>query len=230
MHLAGALADCLLTRLDRCARNRTFYKNWPLLPLHPDTNPEYAWSVNNKNLTFPPAQIQVRSAVMAKSRASAAAFVGRPHLGYQVGSGVFLHNRVAWLPSSDWLRRREPLPGHPLQPHPQEVCALSVNLHAKSISQSRVKCYLCSAAPVLVSVDWGPWGEVGMAKVGTRAHKLSLQHGEVPLPSGAAIAALATALRDALADGETSHFMVCPTRRALRTNGCRCRSSRCSRE
>ena len=83
-----------------------------------------------------------------------------------------------------------------------------MNLHAKCISQSRVMCNWCSAAPILVGVNWGPWGEVGMAKVGSRAHQLALQHGEVPLPSSAAIAALATALREALAGEETSHFMV----------------------
>ena len=47
-----------------------------------------------------------------------------------------------------------------------------------------------------------------MAKAGSRAYKLALQHGEVPLPSCAAIAALATALGQALSGEETSHFMV----------------------
>ena len=47
-----------------------------------------------------------------------------------------------------------------------------------------------------------------MAKAGSRAYKLALQHGEVPLPSCAAIAALATALRQALTGEEISHFMV----------------------
>ena len=67
---------------------------------------------------------------------------------------------------------------------------------------------LRSGRPVLVSVNWGPWGEVGMAKVGSRAYNLALQHGEVPLATRAAIAALATALGQALAGGENSHFMV----------------------
>ena len=54
-----------------------------------------------------------------------------------------------------------------------------------------------------------------MAKAGSRAYKLALQHGEVPLSSCAAIAALATALRQALTGEEISHFMV---RRACSAN------------
>jgi len=33
----------------------------------------------------------------------------------------------------------------------------------------------------MVTINWGPWAEVGMAKVGTKAYRQSLAHGELPM-------------------------------------------------
>ena len=35
--------------------------------------------------------------------------------------------------------------------------------------------------PSIVSLNWGPWGEVGMAREGTIAHAAALRDGEFPL-------------------------------------------------
>ena len=50
-------------------------------------------------------------------------------------------------------------------------------------------------APKLLTLNFGPWGEVGMAREGTKAHQLSLQSGELPMASSAAISCIAEALR-----------------------------------
>jgi acyl carrier protein/NAD(P)-dependent dehydrogenase (short-subunit alcohol dehydrogenase family) len=50
-------------------------------------------------------------------------------------------------------------------------------------------------APRVLTLNFGPWGEVGMAREGTKAHQLSLQSGELPMASSAAIACVAEALR-----------------------------------
>lgn len=49
--------------------------------------------------------------------------------------------------------------------------------------------------PRVLTLNFGPWGEVGMAREGTKAHQLSLQSGELPMASSAAIGCIAEALR-----------------------------------
>ena len=51
------------------------------------------------------------------------------------------------------------------------------------------------SAPHVLTLNFGPWGEVGMAREGTKAHQLSLQSGELPMASSAAISCIAEALR-----------------------------------
>ncbi|KAL3928627.1 MAG: hypothetical protein SGPRY_002309 [Prymnesium sp.] len=51
------------------------------------------------------------------------------------------------------------------------------------------------ATPKLLTLNFGPWGEVGMAREGTKAHQLSLLSGELPMASSAAISCIAEALR-----------------------------------
>jgi len=51
------------------------------------------------------------------------------------------------------------------------------------------------AGPRVLTLNFGPWGEVGMAREGTKAHQLSLQSGELPMASSAAVACIAEALR-----------------------------------
>ena len=50
-------------------------------------------------------------------------------------------------------------------------------------------------APRLLTLNFGPWGEVGMAREGTKAHQLSLESGELPMASTAAVSCIAEALR-----------------------------------
>merc|ERR1719429_597456 len=47
----------------------------------------------------------------------------------------------------------------------------------------------------LISVNWGPWGELGMAKKGTKAYEMALEEGETPLSTATALNCLAAALR-----------------------------------
>ena len=46
----------------------------------------------------------------------------------------------------------------------------------------------------LVCLNFGPWGEVGMAAAGTKAHALAVAEGDTPLPSAAALSAIGRAL------------------------------------
>jgi len=80
------------------------------------------------------------------------------------------------------------------------------------------------AAPLVLTLNFGPWGEVGMAREGTKAHQLSLQSGELPMASSAAIACIAEALRELRAaamsgtlsmDGEASGTVRAPHTRGL---------------
>ena len=48
--------------------------------------------------------------------------------------------------------------------------------------------------PPVLSVQWGPWLEAGMAAAGTKAHDLALRTGDASLPTRDALKALATAL------------------------------------
>jgi len=47
----------------------------------------------------------------------------------------------------------------------------------------------------VLAVNWGAWGEVGMARVGTKAHSQAVAEGDVPLPTATGLACLAAALR-----------------------------------
>jgi len=49
----------------------------------------------------------------------------------------------------------------------------------------------------IVAINWGPWGEAGMAKVGTKAHEQALREGDTPLSTDVALRCLAAALRTA---------------------------------
>ncbi|KAL1526376.1 hypothetical protein AB1Y20_015089 [Prymnesium parvum] len=55
-------------------------------------------------------------------------------------------------------------------------------------------------SPRLLTLNFGPWGEVGMAREGTKAHQLSLLSGELPMASSAAVSCIAEALRRLQAD------------------------------
>eukprot|EP00930_Biecheleria_cincta_P009311 TRINITY_DN11101_c0_g2_i1.p1 TRINITY_DN11101_c0_g2~~TRINITY_DN11101_c0_g2_i1.p1 ORF type:complete len:2749 (+),score=545.09 TRINITY_DN11101_c0_g2_i1:120-8366(+) len=49
----------------------------------------------------------------------------------------------------------------------------------------------------LIAVNWGPWGEAGMAQVGTKAYEQALKEGDRPLSTATALRCLAVALRQA---------------------------------
>jgi len=49
----------------------------------------------------------------------------------------------------------------------------------------------------VIAINWGPWGEVGMAKVGTKAHELALKEGDHPLSNDVGIRCLAAVVRSA---------------------------------
>jgi len=46
----------------------------------------------------------------------------------------------------------------------------------------------------VLAINWGPWGEAGMAKEGTKAHELAMRDGDRPLPTAVALQCLAAAL------------------------------------
>jgi len=46
----------------------------------------------------------------------------------------------------------------------------------------------------VLAINWGPWGETGMAKVGTKAHELAMKDGDRPLQTNVALQCLAAAL------------------------------------
>ena len=46
----------------------------------------------------------------------------------------------------------------------------------------------------IASISWGPWGEVGMAKEGTKAYSSAVADGDTPLRTDAALASLGVAL------------------------------------
>ncbi len=69
-----------------------------------------------------------------------------------------------------------------------------------------------SANPPIISINWGPWAEVGMARIGTRAYNQSLKGGEVPLSTSDAFFALEAIIgyaRDC--GGQSMQFGVCHT-------------------
>jgi acyl transferase domain-containing protein/non-ribosomal peptide synthetase component F/acyl carrier protein len=63
--------------------------------------------------------------------------------------------------------------------------------------------------PRVVTLNFGPWGEVGMAKEGTKAHALSLASGETPMASAAAIGCVAHALRALQSDTVSPNLQFC---------------------
>lgn len=63
----------------------------------------------------------------------------------------------------------------------------------------------------MITVNWGAWGEAGMAAVGTKAHQLSLEQGQVPLSTHQGLHCLAGILLRALGtDAPVAHqFAAC---------------------
>ena len=61
-----------------------------------------------------------------------------------------------------------------------------------------------------VTVNFGPWGEVGMAVEGTRAHQLSLESGQTPMSNEAGMRCIGSALKHALSLPDLAlQFAVC---------------------
>lgn len=54
-----------------------------------------------------------------------------------------------------------------------------------------------SAACRIITVNWGPWGEAGMAQEGTKAYEQAVKEGDTPLSTSAALECLAVALSQA---------------------------------
>lgn len=62
----------------------------------------------------------------------------------------------------------------------------------------------------VISINWGPWGEAGMAGTGTKAHAQALRDGDQPLASKDALAALNTILARACQTPSASRrYAVC---------------------
>ena len=61
-------------------------------------------------------------------------------------------------------------------------------------------------APRVLCINWGPWAEVGMAQVGTKAYREALRGGELPLPSADALGALGNALQRFRHNGGTEPY------------------------
>ena len=62
----------------------------------------------------------------------------------------------------------------------------------------------------VLAVNWGPWGEAGMAKVGTKAYQQAVEEGDTPLPTSVALRCLAAALRTASqAQPAATQFCAC---------------------
>ncbi|KAK3239817.1 hypothetical protein CYMTET_50285 [Cymbomonas tetramitiformis] len=60
----------------------------------------------------------------------------------------------------------------------------------------------------LVGINWGPWGEAGMAAKGTKAYDMAVKTGELPMDTALAMAALATILHEVKTSGATKQFAV----------------------
>jgi hypothetical protein len=55
-----------------------------------------------------------------------------------------------------------------------------------------------SALPCrIININWGPWGEAGMSKVGTKAYEQAVKDGETPLKTATALRCLGAAIRSA---------------------------------
>ena len=63
----------------------------------------------------------------------------------------------------------------------------------------------------MIALNWGPWGEVGMARLGTKAHAMALRSGELPLSTAASFEAFERALSLALFSTPAScaQFAIC---------------------
>lgn len=62
----------------------------------------------------------------------------------------------------------------------------------------------------IITINWGPWGEAGMAKVGTKAYDLAVREGDTPLSNAVALRCLSTALCTASqAQLATVQFCAC---------------------
>lgn len=70
-----------------------------------------------------------------------------------------------------------------------------------------------SAPPRVIALNWGPWAEVGMAREGTKAYKMAVRSGELPLPTAKSFDAMERALAIALLSGRSAttcaQFAIC---------------------
>jgi len=60
----------------------------------------------------------------------------------------------------------------------------------------------------VLAINWGPWGEAGMAKQGTKAHELAIRDGDRPLQTAVALQCLAAAL-DMAAQPQPAAMQLC---------------------
>jgi len=61
-----------------------------------------------------------------------------------------------------------------------------------------------------VSINWGPWGEAGMAKAGTKAHEVAVKDGDRPLKTRDALTGLAMVMQAIQEEPLTaSQFAIC---------------------
>jgi len=49
----------------------------------------------------------------------------------------------------------------------------------------------------MITINWGPWAEAGMAKVGTKAYEQAVREGDNPLPTATSLRCLGAAIRTA---------------------------------
>jgi len=62
----------------------------------------------------------------------------------------------------------------------------------------------------IIAINWGPWGEAGMAKVGTKAYEQAVREGDTPLSTAVALLCLGAALRTATqAQAAAVQFCAC---------------------
>merc|ERR1719421_1542279 len=61
-----------------------------------------------------------------------------------------------------------------------------------------------------IAVNWGPWGEAGMAKVGTKAHEVALKDGDRPLSTKEALRCLGLVIQAIQEEPPVScQFAIC---------------------
>jgi len=67
-----------------------------------------------------------------------------------------------------------------------------------------------SKATRVITVNWGPWAEAGMARIGTKAHEQALKEGDKPLDTSTALRCLGASLRaGGQAQAMAVQFAVC---------------------